>query len=152
MLGTRDPEDSWQQHLADTIREGRRAGEAAAKFSQERDVQLRSHTVVEEANDELNALIKPGDELARSVQRAIRNLMWEHCGVVRDGGELLQGLNALSPIREAATIDRRAPKGFARPGSTIRAPGFPPDAAFNRRSPASFGHPQLKRARCSPSA
>lgn len=87
---------------------------------------MRSHTVVEQANDELNALIKPGDELARSVQRAIRNLMWEHWGVVRDGGELLQGLNALGPIREAAqSIDVRPRVWSTR--ITIRAPGFPPD-------------------------
>ena len=34
------------------------------------------------------------------MQREIRNLMWEHCGVVREEGEMLQGLAALGQLRE----------------------------------------------------
>jgi succinate dehydrogenase / fumarate reductase flavoprotein subunit len=86
--------------LAETVVFGRRAGESAAAFSQQRDVQLRSHQVIEAANADLDALIHPGDELSRAVQREIRNLMWEHCGVVREEGELLRGLAALSQIRD----------------------------------------------------
>jgi succinate dehydrogenase / fumarate reductase, flavoprotein subunit len=86
--------------LAETLVFGRRAGESAAAFSQERDVQLRSHKVIEDANSDLDALIHPGDELSRSVQREIRNLMWEHCGVVREEGELQRGLAVLGQIRD----------------------------------------------------
>jgi succinate dehydrogenase / fumarate reductase flavoprotein subunit len=94
--------------LTEAVVFGRRAGEAAARFSGERDVQLRSRKVVEQANDELDALIKPGDELARSVQRAIRNLMWERCGVVREEGELASALERLHLIQAgAASIDVR---------------------------------------------
>ncbi len=94
--------------LSEAVVFGRRAGEAAARFSGERDVQLRSRKVVQQANDELDALIKPGEELARSVQRAIRNLMWEHCGVVREESELSSALKALRSIHEAsASIDVR---------------------------------------------
>ena len=85
--------------LAETIVFGRRAGEAAASFSKERDVQLRSHRVIEEAGADLDSLIHPGEELARAVQREIRNLMWEHCGVVREEGELTRGIETLDRLR-----------------------------------------------------
>jgi len=86
--------------LAETVVFGRRAGESAAAFSQARDVQLRSHKVIEDANADLDALIHPGDELSRAVQREIRNLMWEHCGVVREEVEMERGLAALAEIRD----------------------------------------------------
>ncbi|MFY9615076.1 MAG: FAD-dependent oxidoreductase [Candidatus Dormiibacterota bacterium] len=86
--------------LAETVVFGRRAGEAAADFSKQRDVQLRSHAVVEAAAADLDSLIHSGDELARAAQRQIRNLMWEHCGVVREEGELTRGLEALAAIRD----------------------------------------------------
>jgi succinate dehydrogenase / fumarate reductase flavoprotein subunit len=90
--------------LAETVVFGRRAGEAAAAFSRDRQVQLRSHQVIEAADDDLDALIHPGDELSRSVQRAIRDLMWEHCGVVRSADELDRGLGRLAQLRD--NLDR----------------------------------------------
>ena len=90
--------------LAETVVFGRRAGEAAAGFSQASEVQLRSRTAVEAANADLDALVHPGDELSRSVQREIRNLMWEHCGVVREEAELQQGLESLRQISD--NVDR----------------------------------------------
>jgi succinate dehydrogenase / fumarate reductase flavoprotein subunit len=90
--------------LAETLVFGRRAGEAAAAFSRDREVQLRSHQVVEAANDDLEALIHPGDELSRAVQREIRDVMWEQCGVVRAADELARGLDRLAQIRD--NLDR----------------------------------------------
>jgi succinate dehydrogenase / fumarate reductase flavoprotein subunit len=94
--------------LAETVVFGRRAGAAAAGFSQEREVQLRSRHAVKAANADLDALIHPGDELARSVQREIRNQMWDRCGVVREERALEQGLDSLRQIRDnVARIDVR---------------------------------------------
>jgi succinate dehydrogenase / fumarate reductase flavoprotein subunit len=90
--------------LAETVVFGRRAGESAAAFSREREVQLRSHKVIDEANADLDALIHPGDQLSRPVQREIRNLMWEHCGVVRQEADLLHGLESLRQISD--NVDR----------------------------------------------
>jgi len=90
--------------LAETVVFGRRAGEAAAAFSQERSVQLRSRDAVEAANADLDALLHPGDELSRSVQREIRNLMWERCGVVREEADLKRGLESLRQI--SGRVDR----------------------------------------------
>jgi succinate dehydrogenase / fumarate reductase flavoprotein subunit len=87
--------------LVETIVFGRRAGEAAAAFSQEDEVQLRSRRVIQAAVDELDAMIHTGSELARPMQRAVRDLMWERCGVVRDEAGLTEGLRGLAALREA---------------------------------------------------
>src|SRR4029077_3447699 len=94
--------------LSETVIFGRRAGEAAAPHSQESEVQRRSRKAVQEAADELQSLIKPGTELARPLQRALRNLMWEHCGVGRNKAGLREGLRKLGELVSAAqTVDIR---------------------------------------------
>jgi succinate dehydrogenase / fumarate reductase, flavoprotein subunit len=85
--------------LAETIVFGRRAGEAAAGLSQSRDVQLRSRSAIEAASEELDSFIKPGAEFARPLQRALRNAMWEHCGVVRNQEGLERGLSKLEEVQ-----------------------------------------------------
>jgi succinate dehydrogenase / fumarate reductase flavoprotein subunit len=94
--------------LAETVIFGRRAGAASAAHSQGSEVQRRSKRAVQDAADELQGLIKPGTELARPLQRALRNLMWEHCGVVRDEARMREGLRKLGELAEAAqTVDIR---------------------------------------------
>ena len=94
--------------LAETVIFGRRAGAAAAAHSRESEVQRRSKKAVQDASDELQGLIKPGSELARPLQRAVRDLMWEHGGVVRDEGRMRDGLLKLGEIADASrTVDIR---------------------------------------------
>jgi succinate dehydrogenase / fumarate reductase flavoprotein subunit len=94
--------------LAETVIFGRRAGATAAAHSRESEVQRRSKKGVQEADDELQSLIKPGEELARPLQRALRDLMWEHCGVVRDEARMREGLRKLGELGKAAeTVDIR---------------------------------------------
>ncbi len=88
--------------LAEILVFGKRAGDSAAAFSAQLDVQRRSRSVISEANQELDTLIKKGDELARPLQRSIRNIMWQHCGVVRSGEGIQEGLAKLDALREAA--------------------------------------------------
>ena len=85
--------------LAETIVFGRRAGEDAARLSQSRDVQLRPRSAIEAAAEELDSFIKPGGEFARPLQRALRNAMWEHCGVVRNQEGLERGLSKLDEVQ-----------------------------------------------------
>jgi succinate dehydrogenase / fumarate reductase flavoprotein subunit len=85
--------------LVETLVFGRRAGEAAARFSRERESQLRSKPVVDEAHAELDSLIHNGTELSRALQRAVRNVMWERCGVVREAADLEQALGMLDEVR-----------------------------------------------------
>jgi succinate dehydrogenase / fumarate reductase, flavoprotein subunit len=85
--------------LAETIVFGKRAGVAAASFSAGCDIAIHPRRVVEEAGEELDAMIGSGPELARPLQRAVRNVMWERCGVVRDDAGLREGLSRLDEIR-----------------------------------------------------
>jgi succinate dehydrogenase / fumarate reductase flavoprotein subunit len=87
--------------LVETLVFGRRAGEAAARFSRERESQLRSKPVVDEAQADLDSLIHNGTELSRALQRAVRNVMWEHCGVVREASAMEQALGMLDEVRSA---------------------------------------------------
>ena len=88
--------------LAETVVFGRRAGEAAAAHSEGLSVQLRSREVVHAAAEDLDGVIREGEEFARPVQRALRNTMWEHCGVVRSEDGLKQGLGKLAELQERA--------------------------------------------------
>ncbi len=92
--------------LAEIVVFGRYAGEAAADFSAEIPYQLRSPAKIRAAHAELDALIKSGDEMARPLQRAVRDVMWQYCGVIRSGERLMQGLEELQAIKSrAADLD-----------------------------------------------
>ena len=88
--------------LGEAVIAGRRAGEAAAAFAMETEVFARSRTAVDEALADLEALIHPGGELARPLQRRLRDTMWEACGVVRTESGLEEGLRAVAELKEAA--------------------------------------------------
>jgi succinate dehydrogenase / fumarate reductase flavoprotein subunit len=87
--------------LAETIVFGRRAGEAAARYALTIPSQHRSNAVIHAAQEDLDRIIRPGTEVARPLQRAVRDTMWEYCGVVRSGEKLQEGLNRLMDIRAA---------------------------------------------------
>jgi succinate dehydrogenase / fumarate reductase flavoprotein subunit len=94
--------------LTETIVFGRRAGEAAAAFSADCDVAVHPRRVVDAANETLDAMVGSGPELARPLQRALRNAMWEHCGVARDEISLSEGIARIDEIRAAvADVDVR---------------------------------------------
>src|SRR3990170_1716340 len=88
--------------LGETLIAGRRAGQAAAAYSVEGEVFRRSRPAIDEALSELDALTHPGSELARPLQRRLRDTMWESCGVVRNESGLRAGLDELGTLREAA--------------------------------------------------
>lgn len=94
--------------LTETIVFGKRAGEAAAAFSAASDIAIHPRRVIQEADEELDEMIGPGSELARPLQRALRDVMWERCGVVRDDAGLRAGLDRLDEIRGVtADVDVR---------------------------------------------
>jgi succinate dehydrogenase / fumarate reductase flavoprotein subunit len=101
--------------LAETVIFGRRAGEAAASYSASRDVALRPRGVVRAADQELSGFIRHGRQFARPLQRALRDTMWETCGVVRDQPGLRDGLERLAELRRlAGEVDvRPTSEGYA---------------------------------------
>ncbi|SFQ99260.1 succinate dehydrogenase / fumarate reductase flavoprotein subunit [Lentzea waywayandensis] len=80
---------------------GRIVGEAAAEYSASLSAQQRSHTALGEARSEVDGLLAAdGPENVRALQRALRNTMTEHAGVVRDEAGLRKGLAELDQLEE----------------------------------------------------
>ena len=86
--------------LAEILIFGKRAGDAASKRSNEIESQIRSKKAVDDAHDKLDSFIKNGSEVARPLQRQLRDIMWEYCGVVRDQEKLREGLKKIKNIKE----------------------------------------------------
>ncbi|MGL3805392.1 L-aspartate oxidase [Paeniglutamicibacter sp. R2-26] len=80
---------------------GRIVARAAAKYSSSLESQPRSAEALATARAELDDLLAAdGHENVRALQRAIRNMMTEHAGVVRDEAGLKAGLAKLDEIEE----------------------------------------------------
>ena len=87
--------------LAECLVFGRIVGAEAGRASAELDVQVRDRAAIDEAREEVDAMLsRRGDEFARPLQRALRDLMSEHCGVVRSEEGLRRGLHLLEELRE----------------------------------------------------
>lgn len=85
--------------LAELLVFGRIVGGAAAEYSRNLPAQRRSVEAVAEARDEIDTLLAGrGYDNVRSMQRAIRNLMTEHAGVVRSEEGLDAGLAKLDDV------------------------------------------------------
>jgi succinate dehydrogenase flavoprotein subunit len=95
--------------LAESLVFGRIVGGEAARWSTSLDMQLRDRAAIDAAQDEVDELLaRRGDEFARPLQRAVRDLMTECCGVVRSQDGLLEGLARLGEVAEAGeTIEVR---------------------------------------------
>ncbi|WP_345762818.1 L-aspartate oxidase [Diaminobutyricibacter sp. McL0608] len=80
---------------------GRIVGETAAEYSARLARQERSEAALEQARAEVDGLLaNDGAENVRALQRAVRNTMTEHAGVVRDEAGLLAGLAELAEIEK----------------------------------------------------
>jgi succinate dehydrogenase / fumarate reductase, flavoprotein subunit len=87
--------------LAECLVFGRVVGEEAARWSADLDVQVRDRVAIDEARAEVDTMLaRRGDEFARPLQRALRDLMSEHCGVVRSEEGLRTGLAGLAAITD----------------------------------------------------
>ena len=94
--------------LAEILIFGKRAGHYASERSLTLDVQHRSRKVIQNAHEKIDSFLKNGSEVARPLQRALRDIMWEHCGVVRDEEKLDSGLERLRELKESlAYLDVR---------------------------------------------
>ncbi len=101
--------------LAEILVFGKIAGEYAAGFSKDLDLQMRNRSIINDALKELDQLTSNGEQLARPLQRAVRNIMWNFCGVIRSGEGLEEGLTELMKVKEASKdVDvRPSAEGFS---------------------------------------
>ena len=88
--------------LAEILIFGKRAGAAATKRSKEINIHLRSKKVIKKAHENLNSNIKNGSEVARPLQRALRNIMWEYGGVVKTEEKIKKGLDEIESLKNAS--------------------------------------------------
>jgi succinate dehydrogenase / fumarate reductase, flavoprotein subunit len=86
--------------LAECLVFGRIVGAEAARWSEELDVQVRERAAILSAREEVDELLaRRGQEFARPLQRAIRDLMSECAGVVRSEDGLREGLDRIAEVR-----------------------------------------------------
>jgi succinate dehydrogenase / fumarate reductase flavoprotein subunit len=89
--------------LAEAVVFGRIVGAAAARWSAQLDVQARDHAAIAAAREEVDELLaRRGEEFARPLQRAVRDLMSECGGVVRSEDSLRDGLARLDEVAARA--------------------------------------------------
>ena len=89
--------------LAECLVFGRIVGQEAARWSTALDLQVRDRGAIDAAKEEVDELLsRRGEEFARPLQRAVRDLMTECCGVVRSEEGLREGLARLNEVAHAA--------------------------------------------------
>ena len=86
--------------LVECVVFGKVVGAEAARWSASLDVQVRDRAALAAAADEVFELLaqRGGDEFPRPLQRAVRDLMSEHAGVVRSEAGLSEGLVKLDEV------------------------------------------------------
>jgi succinate dehydrogenase / fumarate reductase, flavoprotein subunit len=89
--------------LAECLVFGRIVGREAARWSTALDLQVRDRAAIDAAKEEVDELLaRSGEEFARPLQRAVRDLMTECCGVVRSEDGLREGMARLDEVGLAA--------------------------------------------------
>jgi succinate dehydrogenase / fumarate reductase, flavoprotein subunit len=87
--------------LAECLVFGGIVGAEAGRWSDALDVQVRDRAAIVAAGEEVDEMLaRGGDELVRPLQRALRDLMSDCCGVVRSDNGLRRGLARLDEIGE----------------------------------------------------
>ena len=87
--------------LAEILIFGKRAGYHACQRSLSLDYQYRSRVAVRAAHEKIDSFLKHGDHVARPLQRELRNIMWEYCGVVRNEQKLDVGLKKIACLKDS---------------------------------------------------
>jgi succinate dehydrogenase / fumarate reductase flavoprotein subunit len=83
---------------------GRIVGQAASVYSAQLTAQRRSSQAVDAARAEVDGVLAAdGTENVRALQRAVRDIMTERAGVVRDEGGLRAGISELEEVESRAT-------------------------------------------------
>jgi succinate dehydrogenase / fumarate reductase flavoprotein subunit len=85
--------------LTECVVFGRIVGAEAARWSAKLDVQVRDRAAIAAAREEFDELLaRRGEEFPRPLQRAVRDLMSECCGVLRSEKGLRAGLTRLEEL------------------------------------------------------
>ena len=86
--------------LAEILIFGKKAGIASVDYSNKLLTQMRSNISINDAHENINRFMTQGKELAKPLQHELSNVMWKHCGVIKDKKLLELGLEKVKAIRD----------------------------------------------------
>ena len=85
--------------LAEILVFGKRAGRAAAQRSMTIETFIRSQSIITKELQKIDNMVGSGDEIPKQIESELNNLMWNHCGVVRDATSMNEGLEKLEELK-----------------------------------------------------
>ena len=88
--------------LAEILVFGKRAGRAAAQRSMTIETLIRSQSTINKGLRKIEDMVGTGDEIPKQIESELNNLMWNHCGVVRNATSMNQGLEKLEELKSRA--------------------------------------------------
>tara|TARA_B100001287_G_scaffold271498_1_gene271861 strand:+ start:1129 stop:2637 length:1509 start_codon:yes stop_codon:yes gene_type:complete len=88
--------------LAEILVFGKRAGRAAAQRSMTIETLIRSQSTINKELRKIEDMVGTGDEIPKQIESELNNLMWNHCGVVRNATSMNQGLEKLEELKSRA--------------------------------------------------
>ena len=85
--------------LAEILVFGKRAGRAAAQRSLTIETLIRSQSTITKELQKIDNMVSSGDEIPKQIESELNNLMWNHCGVVRNATSMNEGLEKLEELK-----------------------------------------------------
>ena len=85
--------------LAEILIFGKVAGEHAALHSKNMKLHTRSKISINFAHENIDQIIKKGNQIVIPMQEELRQIMWTYCGVVKDSTSLLKALEKISQLK-----------------------------------------------------
>ncbi len=86
--------------LAEILIFGKKAGIASVTYSKQLKEQARSTISIKNAHENINKFINKGSDLAQPLQYQLSQIMWEHCGVMKNQKSLEIGLKKIIEIKD----------------------------------------------------
>ena len=94
--------------LAEILVFGKRAGNAAAQRSLSVEALIRPRSIINEELQKIDDIVSEGEEIPKQIENDLNDLMWNHCGVLRDEASMNKGLEKLEELkRRAMNLDIR---------------------------------------------
>ena len=94
--------------LAEILIFGQKAGKAASDYSKNLRNHIRSQNEIKKSHENINCKIGNRKELLTPLQYELSEILWKHCGVVKDGVKLTEGLEKLNALkRRSKDVDIR---------------------------------------------
>tara|TARA_B100000700_G_scaffold331714_1_gene467446 strand:+ start:7072 stop:8838 length:1767 start_codon:yes stop_codon:yes gene_type:complete len=87
--------------LAEILIFGKKAGISSVAYSKQIKAQIRSEEAIRNAHENINKFLSKGTELAKPLKHKLGNVMWEHCGVIKDKKSLELGIKKVKEIKES---------------------------------------------------